>query len=302
MMFREQLKQYVVDNPKMVKMRSAGDDIFVLKYSKSVFFDGTWNRYVEECRGSIVDSEFNLITYPFTKIFNYNIEKQAPVFSDIEKVTAFRKINGFMVAMTYHNGDVLVSTTGSTDSEFVDMAKELMLRHMPWEDWQIVMSTDDMRGMTFMFEAVHERDPHIIPENSGLYILGYRENEFQSKVGHDCQVLTDLGAKFNCLVPEAFEVTVGDLVAMSKSVKHEGFVFYHKDGRAAKIKSPHYLISKFVARNPRTEKLMRPDVKKSLDEEYYGLIDAIQANIDEYTAMTEQQRLAWVREFFGDSE
>jgi len=34
-----------------------------------------------------------------------------------------------------------------------------------------------------------------------------------------------------------------------------------------------------------------------LDEEYYPLIDAIQSNIVEYTAMGEQERLAWVRRF-----
>jgi hypothetical protein len=42
---------------------------------------------------------------------------------------------------------------------------------------------------------------------------------------------------------------------------------------------------------------MRPDVKQSMDEEYYPLIDAIQADIDNYTAMDEQTRLTWVREF-----
>jgi hypothetical protein len=84
---------------------------------------------------------------------------------------------------------------------------------------------------------------------------------------------------------------------MAKECKHEGYVFYTDDGLSAKIKSPYYLVNKFVARNPRTDKLMRPDVKQSMDEEYYPLIDAIQADIDNYTAMDEQTRLTWVREF-----
>jgi hypothetical protein len=84
---------------------------------------------------------------------------------------------------------------------------------------------------------------------------------------------------------------------LAKHVKHEGFVIYGAAGVATKIKSPYYLIKKFVARNPRTDKLMRADIKQSIDEEYYPLIDAIQANIEEYTALDEQQRLEWVREF-----
>ena len=297
MMFKDELKEYVANNPKMVKMRPAGDGIFVLKYAKSVFYDGTWNKYVEECRGSIVDEDFNLITYPFTKIYNYGVEKQAPVFADDDMVTAFRKVNGFMVALTWHNNDVLVSTTGSTDSEFVGYAKEMMLKHMPWTDWQMELGNVECQGMTFMFECVHPSDPHIVPEDAGMYILGYRPNVWNSNVGHDPFMLQQLGRMFKCNVPESVSTSMARVKQMAKECKHEGYVFYHTDGRAAKIKSPYYLVKKFVARNPRTDKLMRPDIKQSLDEEYYPLIDAIQANITEYTSMDEQTRLQWVRDF-----
>jgi hypothetical protein len=79
-------------------------------------------------------------------------------------------------------------------------------------------------------------------------------------------------------------------------------VFYTEDGVTAKIKSPYYLTSKWVARNPRTDKLvnLQNDIKQNLDEEYYPLVDAIRANIEEYTAMDEQQRLVWVRNYLED--
>ena len=298
-MNKEELRKFVEENPKLVSMRPAGEGIFVLKYKKSVFYDNLWNDFLEECRGTIVDKEFNIVSYPFTKVYNYGVEAKAPVLPDTEQVTAFRKVNGFMVAMTWYNGDVLVSTTGSTDSDYVGYAKEMMLKHMPWADWQIVLSTNDMRGMTFMFECVHPSDPHIIPENPGMYILGYRENVLGSKVGHDPFMLQDLQAMFNCHKPDSVTTNMVRLKQLAKECKHEGFVFYTEDGRSAKIKSPYYLTSKWVARNPRTDKLvnMQADIKKNLDEEYYPLVDAIRANIVEYTAMDEQARLAWVRNF-----
>ena len=298
-MNKEELRKFVLDNPKLVTMRPAGDGIYVLKYKRTVFYDNLWNEYLEECRGTIVDADFNLVTYPFTKIYNYGVEKNAPVFDNDDQMTAFRKVNGFMVAVTYHNNDVLVSTTGSTDSDFVGYAREMMLRHMPWADWQMAMSNDDMRGMTFMFECVHPDDPHIIPEKEGMYVLGYRVNELGSRVGHDPCVLQDLSILFKCYKPESVTSNMARIKQLAKECKHEGFVFYHNDGRAAKIKSPYYLVKKFVARNPRTDKLMRPDIKQSLDEEYYPLIDAIQADIVAYTALDEQARLAWVRKFLG---
>ncbi len=296
-MFKDELKKYV-ETSGLVNMKPAGEGIYVLKYKKKVFYDNLWNDYIAECRGSIVDKDFNLVAYPFTKIYNYGIEKEAPVLANTTPVVAYRKVNGFMVSATWYNGDVLVSTTGSTDSDFVAMAKEMMVSHMPWTDWQIAFNKPDMQGLTVMFECVHPNDPHIIPEKPGMYVLGYRENSWGSKVGHDNEVLKDLAEMFNCYRPEVYATTVGNLVEHTKNVRHEGFVFYTEDGVSAKIKSPYYLTSKWVARNPRTDKLvdLKKDIKHNLDEEYYPLVDAIRANIVEYTAMDEQARLAWVRE------
>lgn len=297
-MFRDELKEYV-GSSKLVNMKDCGNGLYVLKYKKKVFYDNLWNDYIAECRGSIVDADFNLVAYPFTKIYNYGIEKQAPVLADDTHVLAYRKVNGFMVSCTWHNGDVLVSTTGSTDSPYVEMAKEMMLTHMCWADWQLAFANADMKGLTVMFECVHPNDPHIIPEKAGMYVLGYRENEWRSRVGHNPTVLEIMGKGFNCYVPEHYKVTLGELTNMVKECRHEGYVFYTDDSQSAKIKSPYYLTNKWVARNPRTDKLvnMQNDIKHNLDEEYYPLVDAIRENIVQYTAMDEQARLAWVRQY-----
>jgi hypothetical protein len=176
------------------------------------------------------------------------------------------------------------------------MAKEMMLTHMSWTDWQLACAGSDVEDMTVMFECVHPNDPHIIPEQPGMYVLGYRENKWQSPVGHTPSVLQDLRYIFNCYLPEYYTTTVGELKQMAKECRHEGFVAYTSDGVSFKIKSPYYLTNKWVARNPRTDKLMREDFKQQIDEEYYPLLSAIRANIEAYTAMDEQERLAWVRE------
>jgi len=92
---------------------------------------------------------------------------------------------------------------------------------------------------------------------------------------------------------------MGQLLQDVKTVKHEGFVFYTEEGVSSKLKSPYYLTSKWVARNPRTDKLvnLNKDIKHQLDEEYYPLVDAIRENIVAYTAMDEQARLVWVRNY-----
>lgn len=289
-MFKDELKNYV-ENGNLVNMRPAGEGIYVLKYKKKVFYDNLWNDYIAECRGTIVDADFNLVSYPFTKIYNYGIEESAPVLGDDTVVDAYRKVNGFMVAVTWHNGDVLVSTTGSTDSDYVGWARELM----DMERFETTCRSHP--DYTFMFECVHKNDPHIIPEDEGLYVLGYRVKKWNSPVL--TSKIEGFARDFKCRVPERYKVTMSELKIMAKECRHEGFVFYTADGASAKIKSPYYLTSKWVARNPRTDKLvdLNRDIKYNLDEEYYPLVDAIRANIEEYTAMDEQDRLAWVRNF-----
>ena len=88
-----------------------------------------------------------------------------------------------------------------------------------------------------------------------------------------------------------------ELLKLAKTARYEGFVFYAAGGISAKIKSPFYLTNKWMARNPRTDKLLTKEFREQIDEEYYGLLDHIQNKIVEFTALTEQERLAWIREY-----
>lgn len=289
---KQDIKHFVENNQTLVSRKDTSyPGVYVLKYKKKVFYDNLWNEYLEECRGTLVDDDYNVISRPFTKIYNYGVEKRAPLLDDSELVSAFRKVNGFMVAITWNNDDILVSTTGSTDSEYVKMALELIEHNVYREVCK------NWKGFTFMFECVHPNDPHIIPEEVGMYLIGYRENIWNSKVMTDIDELYTLSKEFGCFNVAVHNLTLADLQSLVKCVKHEGFVFYTNDGVSAKIKSPYYLVKKFVARNPNTNKLLAHNVKEKVEEEYYPLIDHIQTNIGEFTKLTEQERLQWVRNF-----
>jgi hypothetical protein len=288
----EQLKQFVQNNPKDVSMRECAGypGLYVLKYKRSVFYDDSWNEYLEHCRGTVIDAEWNIVSYPFTKIYNYGIEARAPKLDPNTMVHAWRKVNGFMAAVTWHSGQLLVSTTGSLDSDYVRMAREMM-------DIERFSTVCQARSSyTFMFEVVHPSDPHIIPEKPGLYLLGYRAKVWGSSVLPDYKTMRELELEFGTIPVEYYNLSLSALIDLVKSVKHEGFVFYSDSGVSSKIKSTHYLVNKWVSRNPRTDKIMRADFKNSIDEEYHVLVDLIRENIEHYTGLDEQQRLAWIRE------
>lgn len=288
-----EIKNWVEANPKLVNMRESINypGLFVLKYKKTVFYKDLWNRYLEKCRGTVIDADFNIVSMPFQKIYNFGIESSAPDLADDVGIDAYRKINGFMVGVTWHNGDILVSTTGSLDSDFCKMARD----HIDVDVYRSVCQENP--DLTFMFECVHENDPHIVPEKPGMYLIGYRKKSWGSRVTIDPVRIAVLGIQLGCLPVESFRTTVGELKKIVKDVSHEGFVMYSDDGLASKIKSQYYLTCKWVARNPNTEKLMGDKFKEQVEEEFYPLIDRIRENIVEYTALNEQHRLSWVRDF-----
>jgi hypothetical protein len=278
------IQEAINRNKDLVQVKDAefnGNALKIIKYKKAVFFKNLWNEYLEQFRGLILDSDYNIVSYPFTKIYNFGIESQSPHFDDLERVIAVRKINGFMVAMTNFNGELLVSTTGSIDSKFVGYAKDLLNDTIASE----VLNSPDY---TFLFEAVHPEDPHIIPEDTGLYFLGKRRKEIGSPIELD----NSFGSATQ-IVQMVTGLSFQTVRKWARNASHEGYVIYSKDGkRATKIKSKHYLVSKAIARAS-ADKLSRLNV----DEEFFGLMDAIKQN-QGFGQLSEQERLAFIREYF----
>jgi hypothetical protein len=298
----QEMRQYVESHPDLVTMKESTryPGLFVLKYKKVVFFKNKWNDYLEYCRGVVVDKDFNPVVMPFQKIYNHGIEERAPVFQPDDQVMAYDKVNGFMCAVSVYKGELIVSTTGSLDSDFVKMAEAMIYANA---DVEYMKKTCLDGAITLLFEVCSPSDPHIIPEQMGLYFLGFRENTWDSDLRHmayetNAIALVTGAHKMRVRpVPSYSITTVSELEKSMLTSRREGVVFYHMDGRAAKIKTKWYLAQKFVARNPRTDKLLTQAAYEILDEEYYPLLAAIRENIAEFTALDEQARLTWCRNF-----
>ncbi len=295
MMYISQIKQFVEANPQLVSRRESikYPGLYVIKYKNKVFYDSLWTPELMETRGLIVDKDWNIVAFPFTKIFNRG-ENGTDIPLD-ERVIAVKKINGFMGCITKYRGEALISTTGSLDSIYVALAEKYLKP----------MVSILQPNMTYMFEICDESDPHIIREILGAHLIGIRnldngvmlsQRELDAWASH----LTQNG--FPVERPVWTEMAFSKVVEISKLCQHEGFVVYGKD-TTLKIKSPYYLVNKFLARK-NMDKLSKmldnlPELKKTVDEEYYPLLDHIAKNRETYIQLNDQQRLEFMREFFN---
>ena len=301
-----ELYDWIVANPGLVQLKesSSRPGLAVAKYKRKVFYDDLWNRQLEECRGAVFDVESKkIVILPFRKIYNYGIDPKSPKFGDSTVCVAYRKVNGFMLAVTLVEGAITLSTTGSLDSDFVGYGWDLIRKMDRGEYDNFALFLSRHPGMTHIFEAVHPDDPHIIPEVEGLYYLGSRYHNTESGIVNIAAA--DPGgsgyalAKSGIFVLQPEKTTVGALKEKAMKVDHEGFVFYTPTG-AAKIKSPYYLAAKLFARAGNLDRLLNGKAKDYLDEELWPLVDAVKADREFFATLGEQERLTYCREILNE--
>lgn len=275
----------------------------VLKYKNNVFWDNLWHTdpRLLECRGMVVDADDNVVIWPFTKIFN-RFENGTDVPQD-QLVCVPRKVNGFMAAASIHNGEWLVSTTGTLDSEFAELAK----KHINFAVNPKLLNSKLWNSLTLIFEICDESDPHIVHEKPGAYLIGARDHN-TGKMLHEADL--DLLASNIWYRPEWDNMIFSDVVFFSKTVNHEGFVVRDIDTGELllKIKSPHYLAKKFLMRGGQNKWDMIWDnpeeAKKRVDEEYYGLIDWLRWawEKEEWAMQDSQHRRKIIEKYFEDKK
>lgn len=291
--------EYVKGNPKLAQMKESTrcPGLFVLKYSRKVFYDNLWDDSLIEMRGRVVDAEGNTVINPFTKIFN-RFENKTDIDRD-ELCLAVEKVNGFMAAMTYVPAidKVVISTTGSLDSDFVDIAA----KHLDYLKEKV--REHSIVG-TYLFEIVDESDPHIIKEKAGAYLLGFRrlDQKVYFSSPYNEMVYDAIATDWGVRRPKWFKGRFSEVVVKAREAMHEGYVVYGLDsGKSLKIKSPYYLTTKFLARigaDKLVDKLKnKTELKKTIDEEFYDLIDFVDEYIDIFKMLDDQGRIIMIENF-----
>ena len=292
----QNLKTFVESNPRLVTRRQSirYPDLFVLKYTKRVFFDALWNLdpFLLDCRGLVVDTDYNVVVQPFTKIFNYCENDAGSTWKPDDICEAILKVNGFMASLTLIHGNKVVSTTGSLDSDYVGMAEEY-LNSIP------VDILDP--GRTYMFEICHPLDPHIVPEIAGAHFLAVIDHDTK-KIDYahmDGLLELDLALHGIHINGTRLRLPFSDILELSRVTQHEGWIIVHPSGETVKIKSPHYLFLKFMARVsiPKLiSGIYTGTVRQRVDEEFYPIIDRIQEyGVEDFANLPEQQRLVIIR-------
>lgn len=300
----KELKEFVENNPSLVTRKQAKryPNLYVLKYTKRVFYDALWhlNPLLNECRGLVVDADYNVVIKPFTKIFNY--QENGTTIDPEEACLVVRKINGFMACATYNpdvSKELIISTTGSLDSDFVTLASKYLSGYLSAIKtvYDGIVKLGKNHSLTIIFEICDPSDPHIIEEEAGAYLIGANYNGYQYPEW-DLDLFAPQLA--GCHRPFSNEMKFSEVLEEAKHCDHEGFMVYGQEsGTGLKLKSPFYKITKFLARasGKKLEQVFKDagSFRRSFDEEYYPLGVYIADNKEKFMAMEEQDKIQFIR-------
>ena len=285
----------------LVKQKRYDNGLSVFKYAKKVFYDKLWNTdpLLLEARGMVMDEEGNKVIWPFTKVFNYNENCAGSELLHTTKIIAPRKVNGFMAACRYWNDELIVSTTGTLDSDYVAMARK-HIEALKNQDLLCGIAA----GFTLLFEICDEADPHIVAEEAGAYLIGARLMESGEMAKES--LLDSMGEALGAKRPEVFYGTFIELWDQVAVCKHEGWMVIDAETgeTVMKIKSPHYLGKKFLMRMGQKKVTAMFEDKdefiKFIDEEFYPIVHYITRwwDADKWIATSEADRRAVIERYF----
>lgn len=285
----------------LVKQKRYDNGLSVFKYTREVFYKALWNEdpLLLEARGMVLDDDGNKVIWPFTKVFNHH---ENGTELDIDTVVvAPRKVNGFMASARFWKGELIVSTTGTLDSDYAKLALSYIEK---LEGIEIMAS-----NITVLFEICDPSDPHIVEEEAGAYLIGGR---YMQNTMHEGEMLTEgqldvwanlIGAKRPALLLGTFR----DVLNTLQTCKHEGFMVRlatPEQPTVMKLKSPHYLAKKFLMRMGQKKVdfmfTNKEEFLKTIDEEFYSIVHHITRWYDAETwgSKTDAERRAKIEEYF----
>lgn len=208
-------------------------DLYIYNYSQKTQFDRHWNDVTLNCRGLILDGDFNIIARPFKKFFNFE-EIYYIVPNEPFEVT--EKLDGSMFIVCRYKHFIITATRGSFNSDQAEMGRNILRNKYikkginPFEE-----------GLTYVFELIYKENKIVIDygDISDIFLLAIINNETGIDIsGKD---LPQIG--FNTVPVILYNDNVNVLFELKKqNIKNkEGFVVkFLNSGVRIKIKFDDY--------------------------------------------------------------
>ena len=244
------LKEFGIEKLKKefsIKVKEYDEGLIVLNYDQ--ILSQKSHPIVMECRGLILDKEFNIVSRSFSRFFNLGECPETQEHIDMSKASCVQKLDGSLIKIFYWNNQWNISTRGTAFAEsevngFGITFRDLVLSALGRtdDDFQYSCAVNLNRLYTYICEVVSMENRVVTRyDERKLYFLAARNNETGEYGSH----VQENDAYFlGCKMPDVFNFSsTEDCVEAAKVLKDldEGYVLVQDGIPVCKIKSPAYV-------------------------------------------------------------
>lgn len=222
----------------------------ILNYTESAQFEKMWNPVTKQCRGLIIDENWNVVARPFDKFFNYGENQMDKSLMDY-RVEVTDKMDGSLGILFGHDpnkksvDEVAFSTSNAgywsyewdvaTKGSMISEQSRIMQKILTAKYKGIRLSVD----WTYMFEIIYPGNRIVLDygDTEDLFLIGARHNE--TGLVRSAEAVTEwTGPRVQTFAYK----TLREALEAPQRVNAEGFVVYFPDlDYRVKIKQEDYV-------------------------------------------------------------
>lgn len=220
----ELLEKYIADG-YISKKKHPIYDLYIINYTAKTQYEDFWNDVTLQCRGLIVDSNYEIVARPFNKFFN--LEQVDKIPDGEHKI--YEKMDGSLGILYWVGNLPYIATRGSFESDQAMVAIEIL-----WDKYREVWKHLD-KSKTYLFEIIYPANRIVVDygDTKNLILLAVIDNETGKS-----EELPLIGFP---VVPEYSSYSsLKELVDNNKNDNREGFVLLFKDNTRLKVKFEEY--------------------------------------------------------------
>ena len=283
--------------------------LHILNYSQKTQYESHWDEITLNCRGLIVDKDYNVIVQPFGKFFNYEeVANRGPIPEKSDYVLVQDKMDGSFGILFNYEGEWVMATRGSFISDQAVKGLEIAKRlfnldafeksiaygcEIIYPENRIVVDYGSEEKLTFLSAFYNRTFKHDIEENELPWVTA--KNHF---------IRNGIGYKYMVHTEQHFlsEDSMERMFTTLKNLNHhnsEGFIvrFFPSNFRM-KIKFEDYIrlhriitnISSYdVWENLMNDGSMSEETLKEVPDEFYSWVRKTERNLlVEYAKLEEE--------------
>lgn len=218
----------LIESDYISKIKHPLYDLYILSYAKKTSIEANWNDLTMNCRGLIVDENFNIISRPFKKFFeSFQLNENVKIPFEL-KHKIYEKLDGSLLISYWIGDSFFLTTKGKFDSFQSIVANHLFKKK--YSEFIPFLN----KNYTYIFELISPLTTNIIDYGNieDLFLLGIIDNFTSESIEID-------GVEY-FKKPKKYEITLPEALKDNNIFPEEGYVVKFENDFRLKIKKSRF--------------------------------------------------------------